>query len=279
MTVINRFILFIVFNAGQLTCFATPPAIQQAKTYHNDIVLAEYLVSEKLDGVRGYWDGNTLRSRNGLIISAPLWFVENFPNIHLDGELWIARGKFEQTLSVVNKLSANHDEWQQVKFMIFDLPQYSAEFSQRVAKMRTIVRRSNSPYLKLIEQHHLKSDKQLQAMLTKVIKSGGEGLMLHKANAYYQVGRNNNILKLKPYFDDEAVVIAHLPGKGKYRGMLGAILVETVQGIRFKIGTGFSDQQRLKPPPIGSFITFKYWGLSKNKVPRFASYLRQRNIP
>jgi DNA ligase-1 len=84
-------------------------------------------------------------------------------------------------------------------------------------------------------------------------------------------------LKLKTYEDAEAVVIAHLPGKGKYQGMMGALLVEMPDQRRFKIGTGFSDAQRADPPPIGSTITYKYFGKTSTQLPRFASFLRVRN--
>jgi DNA ligase-1 len=78
--------------------------------------------------------------------------------------------------------------------------------------------------------------------------------------------------------DAEAVVIKHIEGKGKYRGHMGALLVQYInakgQQIRFKIGTGFSDDERKNPPPIGTKVTFQYRGYRKRGVPKFASFLR-----
>lgn len=100
--------------------------------------------------------------------------------------------------------------------------------------------------------------------------------MLHRADAAWQTGRSDVLLKMKPQHDTEAVVVAHVPGKGKYEGMLGALVVETPEGRRFRLGTGFSDAQRKAPPPVGSTVTYRYRDVTANGVPRFASFLRVR---
>src|SRR5690606_20770838 len=122
----------------------------------------------------------------------------------------------------------------------------------------------------------LDNQQQLTDRLDKLVAEGSEGLMLHHQNAIYQNGRSNNLLKLKKYQDAEAMVIDQLPGKGKYSHMLGALLVELEDGTQFKIGTGFSVLQRQNPPPIGSVITFKYYGKTAKGLPRFASFRRVR---
>ncbi len=250
------------------------PAIQLASVFSGDVDIKDYLVSEKLDGVRAYWDGKVLRSRRGYVFAAPTWFSEDFGSQPLDGELWLGRGKFEQTLSIVSKLQGDEQSWHKVRFMIFDLPDSELVFAQRVAQMQRIVKAANSRYLQMIPQHTIDNHIQLQAKLTDVVNGGGEGLMLHKKRAYYQVGRTQNILKLKPHQNDEAIVLAHFSGKGKYRDKMGAILVENTHGVQFKIGTGFSVKQRVNPPEIGSTITYKFFGLTQNGTPRFASFVR-----
>jgi DNA ligase-1 len=100
--------------------------------------------------------------------------------------------------------------------------------------------------------------------------------MLHRDDALYRAERTDDLLKLKPHEDAEAQVLEHLPGTGKYAGILGSLLVETEDGVRFRIGTGLSDEQRRNPPPIGSVITFKYHGKTRRGIPRFASFLRVR---
>ncbi len=100
--------------------------------------------------------------------------------------------------------------------------------------------------------------------------------MLHRGSSTYKGFRSNNLLKLKKHSDAEAKVIRHLPGKGKYKGMMGSVLVETMDKKRFKIGSGFSDAERENPPPLGSWITYKYFGYTSKGTPRFASFLRIR---
>jgi len=116
----------------------------------------------------------------------------------------------------------------------------------------------------------------MRRKLEEIVRAGGEGLMLHRADALYVTGRSDNLLKLKPLEDAEARVIGYVPGRGKYRGRMGALQVETDDGKRFKIGTGFTDVVRANPPAIGTVITFTYRGLTKNGLPRFAAYLRIR---
>lgn len=252
------------------------PQIQLANLYHEGINLSEYLISEKLDGVRARWDGQHLISRQGNLINAPQWFIKNFPKEELDGELWIARGKFEEASSVVRDTIPNNEEWQKIHFMIFDLPKNPEVFSQRYEEMKKLIQAANSKHLQVIEQFEITDHKSLIEHLNLVVKNGAEGLMLHKKNSFYQAIRSDDILKLKTFEDAEAVVIAIIPGKGKLSGKMGAILVENDEKIRFKIGGGFSEEQRKNPPKIGSKVTYKFFGKTKNNKPRFPSFLRVR---
>ncbi|NRA53282.1 MAG: DNA ligase [Gammaproteobacteria bacterium] len=264
-------------NSQSLTNVAAPQ-IQLATKYRNNIEIKDYFISEKLDGVRAYWDGHRLISRQGNVFVAPSWFVNNFPNQPLDGELWIARRQFEKVSGIVRQRRLNNSNWRQVKFMVFDLPQSSAIFSKRLNKINKLIKQADSPYLMMIKQIRLSNESQLLQQLDQVIVQGGEGLMLHRATSLYQAKRSNDLMKLKRFDDAEATVLAHFAGKGKYRNMLGSLLVENEQGITFKLGSGFSDSQRSVPPPIGSIITYKYYGKTKNNVPRFASFMRIRVI-
>lgn len=253
------------------------PALMLANRYHADIQLSEYWVSEKLDGVRAYWNGENLISRQGNIYHAPHWFIADFPNSTLDGELWLGRQRFDELSGAVRKQTPDESEWRKIRFMVFDLPTTSGTFDKRLSKLEDIIASNTSPYLKLVKQQKFSDEPALMAYLDEVIALGGEGVMLHLGSAPYRSIRSDDLLKLKRYQDAEAVVIGHLPGKGKYEGMLGAILVETDDGRRFKIGSGFSDAQRQAPPAIGTNITYKYVGLTSTGIPRFASFLRIRN--
>lgn len=254
------------------------PAIQLATNYRQDIDISQYFVSEKLDGIRAYWDGQQLISKQGNTFTAPLWFIETFPNVALDGELWIARAEFEKVSGIVRTQNIANKQWQQVKFMIFDLPKSSLPFTQRIQKIQQLVTAANSPYLQMIEQQKVTNAIALFSLLDKVVMGQGEGLMLHHQDALYQSKRSRDLMKLKKFEDAEATVIAHLPGKGKYVGLLGSLLVETSDGIRFKIGSGFSDKERQNPPLIGSVITYRFTGKTRNNIPRFASFMRVRVI-
>lgn len=253
-----------------------PPPLQLANVYHENIDLRAYWVSEKLDGVRAYWDGQQLVSRQGNIIHAPSWFTAHLPPEALDGELWIERSQFELVSGIVRQEQPDDAKWRQVKFMVFDMPKNPAVFTERIAVMEKIVAASQSPYLQLVKQYRIADHQQLMAQLQAVVKAGGEGLMLHRGDSLYQAARNDDLLKVKAFQDAEAIVIAYVPGQGKYQGMMGALLVENSDKVRFKIGSGFSGAQRRNPPGIGSVITYKYFGKGKNNVPRFASFLRVR---
>lgn len=252
------------------------PDIQLASRYQANISINEYLVSEKLDGVRARWDGQQLITRGGHIISAPVWFTEDFPKQVLDGELWIARNRFDEVSAIVRKKVADETHWKLVTFQIFDLPESSREFSERYGLLQRIIQGSTSPFLFLIEQKQLLNTHQLHQWLDEVEAKQGEGLMLHHKQAIYQHKRSKKLLKLKKIYDAEARVIAHIEGRGKYQGMLGSMLMETDNGIRFRLGSGLTDELRRNPPSIGSLVTYQYYGLTKKGKPRFASFLRVR---
>jgi DNA ligase-1 len=264
---------FFLFIA---TSFAQKPQIQLANLYHKNIDVQNYFVSEKLDGVRAYWDGEKLISREGNVFKAPKWFISTFPKEHLEGELWIARGRFEEVSGIVRKEIPIDQEWKLVRFMLFDAPKDIGKFENRLHDIRMLVAKSGSKYLKAIPQEEISSHKELMKKLAEVTKNGGEGLMLHRKDSFYKAERNDDLLKLKTYEDEEAIVIEHIPGSGKFAGMMGALLVENQDKIRFRIGSGFSEVQRKNPPKIGTKITYKFFGKTKNNKPRFPIFMRVR---
>jgi DNA ligase-1 len=259
---------------------AQPPAatgVLLAGVARADINPASYLISEKYDGVRGIWDGQTLRTRAGNIIAAPAWFLSRLPKQALDGELWIARGQFEKLSGSVRKTAPQDDDWRQIKYMVFELPNAPGTFAERYAEIKRITAQAGFAQLVAVEQFRLTDNAALKRKLAEIVRAGGEGLMLHRADAPYVTGRNDALLKLKPLDDAEATVIGHVAGKGKYEGKLGALQVETADGKRFQIGTGFTDAVRANPPAVGTLITYTHRGLTQNGLPRFASYLRVRD--
>ncbi len=254
-------------------------ALSLANVYHDGVDVEQYWVSEKLDGVRAYWDGNALYSRQGNRFQVPDWFIKEFPQTPLDGELWMGRGTFETLSGIVRRKKPNDEDWRNIRFMAFDLPEDSADFDGRLCHLKKIFSAIKSPQIGLVEQFRVADSAELKAALQRIVSQGGEGFMLRKADSRHRAGRSDDLLKLKLHEDAEAVVVAHLPGKGKYKGMLGSLLVEAPDGKRFKLGSGFSDQERRQPPPIGAIVTYKHYGKTRNGIPRFASFLRIRNTP
>ncbi|MCH1931336.1 DNA ligase [Shewanella sp. A25] len=277
--VVTVFVLLSAVYAAPLPAATKmAPQIQLATVFNAEDVdqIDDYLVSEKLDGVRGYWDGRRLFTRQGYSIAAPSWFTAEFPPVPLDGELWIGRGQFESISSLVRQFQSKDEDWRQVHFMVFDLPKAEGDFASRYQQALQLVN-DDSTYIQVIEQLTLPSIDALYHKLNEVVEAGGEGVMLHKKSSLYQVGRTPHLMKLKRYLDAEAEVIGYVEGKGQFSGQMGALKVKTADGRIFSIGTGFSVAQRQHPPAIGSVVTYKYFGLTVNGLPRFASFLRIRS--
>ena len=268
--VVAMWLLAAVARAGE-------PPLQLARVYQPGMDLQGYWVSEKLDGVRAYWDGQQLLSRGGNVIAAPEWFLRDFPDQPLDGELWMGRGRFAQVSAAVRRLQPKAEEWRQIRFMLFDLPASGVPFSERIIRMRQLTRDTGSYHLAMVEQRPAADHEALLADLDRVLAAGGEGLMLHHGDSVYQTGRTAALLKVKTFQDAEATVVDYTTGKGKYQGQVGALVVETEAGRRFKLGSGLSDAERTDPPPLGSTVTYKFYGITSTGLPRFASFLRIRN--
>lgn len=256
--------------------YPEPRPLPLANVYQKGVNLADYWVSEKLDGVRAYWDGEKLWSRGGHVYKAPRWFTEDFPTHPLDGELWLGRGRFAELSGIVRTARPDEANWRKIAFHVFDIPVTDTPFFERYEKLERLVRASESDHLKLVEQTPISSHEALVVELNRVVAAGGEGLMLKRKACLYLAGRSDDLLKVKTFQDAEAVVVEHIEGQGKYEGLLGSLLVELPDGRRFRIGSGFSDEERANPPQPGQQITFKHHGYTATGLPRFASFLRVR---
>ncbi|WP_332740545.1 DNA ligase [Hydrogenophaga sp.] len=252
------------------------PALMLANVYRPGVPLNEYWLSEKYDGLRGFWDGQRLITRGGEVIVAPAWFTEGWPAEPMDGELWMGRGLFEETLSAVRRQTPIDDAWQRIRFMVFDLPAHPGPFTDRIQAYQGLVRQIDRSWVQAVPQERVVSHAELMARLDRMVKDGGEGLMLHRGDSLYRTVRSDDLLKVKTHEDAEARVLAHLPGQGRHAGRMGALLVQTPQGVRFRLGTGFTDAQREQPPAVGEWVTYRFRGVNPSGVPRFASFLRLR---
>ncbi len=252
------------------------PKLLLAHRYQNDIDISGWWMSEKLDGVRAFWDGEKLISRLGNLYLAPDWFTARFPAMPLDGELFCGVGAFQRTVSIVRRQDRS-DDWREVRYLVFDAPTAGGGFEQRQATLEQVLEGCASPHIAYHPQTVCDGVEHLEGELERVEAEGAEGLMLRQPGSPYQVGRSWTLLKVKSFFDAEGKVVAHLPGTGKHQGRLGALMLELPGGLRFKVGTGLSDQERESPPPIGAIVTFRYQELTNAGVPRFPSYIGERH--
>ena len=255
---------------------ADAPALLLAQVYRPGLPLQDYWVSEKYDGVRGFWDGRTLRTRGGETVRAPAWFTAGWPEVPMDGELWAGRGRFSHAQSTTRQQQPGDVAWRQIRFMVFDLPGDKGTFDQRLPALNALVESLGQPWVQAVPQRRVANDAALQALLHRTVRAGGEGLMLHRGASLYRAGRSDDLIKVKTHEDTEARVVAHLPGKGRHAGRLGALLVEMPSGQRFRLGAGFSDADRERPPPVGSWVTYRFRGTHNGGLPRFASFVRER---
>ncbi len=254
----------------------TAPTLLLAESWDNERDLRGWWMSEKLDGVRAYWDGKRFLSRQGNVYHAPDWFIAGLPDEPLDGELWIDRKKFQRTVSIVRRQDKS-ELWKEVRYLVFDVPAHDAAFEARLALCRDLVRKLKKPHVLSHDHETCRDVEHLRKELARVEALGGEGLMLRQPGSKYEHGRSATLLKVKTFHDADAKVIGHEPGRGKHKGRLGALLVELANGTRFAVGTGFSDAERAAPPLVGSIITFRYQELSEAGVPRFPSFVRVRS--
>jgi len=268
----------IVFALLVLLNFAFSLELLRLSEYKDQNV-SGWLASEKLDGVRAYWDGEILLSRQGKKLNAPLSFTKNFPKFALDGELYAKELKFEEIqASVMDKLP-DEKAWSRLKFHVFDVPEASGGLLERLSELEKFILQNPQAgqNLKIIKQVKVKDNAEFEAFAEAVIAKSGEGAVVREPNAAYERGRSQNVLKYKKFNDAECVVVAHKVGQGKFSGLLGSVVCENLSDKkRFKIGSGFSDKERANPPKIGSVITYKYQNLTAKGLPRFPVFLRVR---
>ncbi len=247
---------------------AQKPSLMLLQTY-NDHNISGWVMSEKLDGIRAYWDGTQLLTRNGNIIHAPSWFTAAYPPFAVDGELWIGRKQFEHTAAIVrdNKPS---DQWREITHYIFEVPHAKGTLAQRLARVRPYEHR----YLKCIPHIKVTDKNHLYAYLKAIEAKGGEGVVVRDPNAPYIARRTHKALKVKTFHDAECEIVGYNNGKGKYRGVLGSFTCKMNSGTLFKIGSGLSEALRRNPPKIGTVVTFKYQELTQYGKPRFPVFLR-----
>jgi DNA ligase-1 len=243
-----------------------------AKNYENQSPRNWYM-SEKLDGVRAIWTGRDFVSRNGNKFNVPDEFKQGLPDIRLDGELWIARAKFQSVVGLVRKKYPQISQWKNVKYMVFDAPEIKDVFQNRLNHLQKL----NFPnHVKVVEHKLCRSANHLDKFENKIVENGGEGVMLRDPLSYYENKRSDTLLKIKSHDAAEAIVVGYKDGKGKHSGQTGALICKNNKGVTFAVGT-VTNAQRDKPPQKGSKITFLHQGLTDGSKPRSPVFLAIRN--
>jgi DNA ligase 1 len=266
-----------LFAAPAVFANGPAPALMLARVYRPGVALHDYWISEKYDGLRGYWDGQRLLTRGGETVHAPAWFTAGWPAVPLDGELWAGRGRFAKALSTVRQQTPDTVAWRELRFMVFDAPAHPGSFDERIGAYHAAVAGIAQPWVLAVPQDRGTTHADLMARLDAAVKAGAEGLMLHRGAAHHRALRSDDLLKVKTHDDAEAQVLAHLPGRGRHAGRLGALWVQTPEGLRFRLGSGFSDAERESPPAIGTWVTYRFRGLHGSGLPRFATFVRVRD--
>jgi DNA ligase-1 len=266
----NKFFICLL----PLFLWADKPNLLLLKSYKSDINVTNWLMSEKLDGVRAYWDGKRLISRNGKEFTVPDWFVRDFPAFEIDGELWTSRGDFEHIISIVNTQTP-HDGWRAITYQIFEVPNQKGGLLERLSILEKWLEKSPNEFIRIIPQKICKGTVHLKEVLDELEVQGAEGLVVREPYALYVGKRTSKALKVKKSQDDECVVTGYTKGDGKFEGLVGALICEWKDRF-LKIGSGLSVEERKSPPLLGSEITFKYNGLTKYGNPKFPVFLRVR---
>ena len=232
----------------------------------------QWLASEKLDGMRAYWNGENLVTRNNNKICAPTWFIEELPrNQHLDGELFIERGSFQKIISACRKKTPVDSEWRRITYQVFDLPNLSEPFKVRYKALKSLC--NSLPAHIMCVDHNYCDTEAVLPLLSELESLGAEGLMLRDPSSLYEPKRSHTLLKVKSFLDADATVIGYEEGTGKNEGRMGSLRCVLDDGTEFSIGSGFTDFQRCHPPSIGERITFSYFELTENGVPRFPVFI------
>ena len=264
-----KFILLILLFLNLYSQELQKPKIYD-KSKHN---INNWYMSEKLDGIRAYWTGKELLSKNGNKINAPFWFIKDFPPFELDGELWTKKNDFENVQNIV--LDTNPStKWQELTYNIFEVPNTSGDFDKRLEKIKLWLEKNPNRYIKIIPQKICKDESDLNNFLKNILEKKGEGVILKNPKLEYFVGRSDDILKVKKFYDDEALVIGiNYTKNNEFK----SLKLQLNNGIVFNLGGGFSNIEKKNPPKIGDMVTFKYYDLTKNNKPKFASFLRVRD--
>ncbi|MBI3873514.1 MAG: hypothetical protein HY307_00580 [Arcobacter sp.] len=185
-------LIFALFHS-----FAFGFEVQKPQIY-DDQNITSWLMSEKLDGIRGYWDGKEFYSKNGNKLNVPDWFIKDFPPFPLDGELWSKRNDFEFIQSTVLDTHSSN-EWKKITYNIFEVPNAKGDFSTRLQKAKEWFLEHQNPHVNIIKQIVCKDEYHLQGFLDEIIALKGEGVVIKMVTFKYYDFTKNGVPKFASF--------------------------------------------------------------------------------
>jgi DNA ligase-1 len=353
--------------------------LQLAKTFRPDKDdPSGMFISEKLDGSRAFWDGGITRglptesvpwantinpktgerkakikpistglwSRYGNPIIAPDWWLNQLPQMFLDGELFAGRGNFQTLRSIVAK-DVPDERWEHVEFAVFGAPSARAVFQEGEIKNSNFHLTVDTPAINtflcnrreagvceefvynqdmsfydelctltsalenesvayahrqlLLPEDRKDAETKMGTFMDQVMDLGGEGAVLRAPDSIWTPKRMGNVMKLKPFDDDQGVVVSFTSGKetdkgSKLRGLIGNVILD-YKGKKLEM-SGFTNDERVfsteestkiayqnpgtlmpegtqgKHFKTGDILEFRYRELSNDGIPKEARYYR-----
>lgn len=220
-----RFSLYLMDTLG--TRFKTLPDGIFSPTIFSYIC---WWMSEKMDGVRAYWNGRQSFSRQGKSIWTPVWFTAAL-NVQLDGELWLGAGT---SFLDVNKILQNEDEWHKLKYYVFDIPSSLGTYEERMVEMQ-LLKREFPAHVHVVDSIQCKGTQHLAEYLGTVLSHKGEGVMIRKSNSVYEKGMTTTILKVKVKYSSRTItnteIWRHWSGSSRSGGLwtlLSTVIIYTL---------------------------------------------------
>lgn len=160
--------------------------MQHALHWDGDDVTG-WIVTEKFDGCRAYWDGEQLWSRGGKAIDIPDEWRDALPGTSLDCELFGGYGKQRAVVTAARYGRIDGT----MRLMVFDAPEAAGDYLARMATVAV------NEVVKLVPISIASSTRHAIETMEEVQARGGEGLMLRHPDLQYRPGRTNKMLKMK----------------------------------------------------------------------------------
>ena len=202
-------------------------------------------------------------------------------NTVFDGEICILdKDGNEDFQSVMKEIRRKDHQIENPMFMMFDMLHISQFNSKKsndtlgTRKLRSFIESlENKNTLRYLDQAEITDERHFDKWAQMAGDNNWEGFMLRK-DVGYEGKRSKNLLKVKTFHDAEYEVVdcdvapmsVVRDGKEAQEVMLAQVYIEH-KGYRVKVGSGFSQEQRIKymtEDIVGKTITVQYFEETHN---------------